>query len=388
MHALISRLSRTHEVTVVSFADPSTEAAAVAATGEIAAHVVAVANAASSAKGVARRLIQLRSVVSRDSLARRVYFRPEMQRAIDAVAAAQRFDLVIVEFAHMAGYTFPASAPVVLDEHNIEYDILRRTSQSERGLLRRAFNYVEYLKLRSEERSAWGRADGCMFTSERDRDMAIEAGCRTSVAVVPNGVDVTEFVPRPQPSGSDIVFVGADFYPNTDALRFYADEVLPEVRRQRPTARLVVVGAASNALRDRTREGVELIGTVADVRDHLAGAAVVIAPLRIGGGTRLKILEALAMARPVVATSIGAEGIDAIRGHDLLIADDASSLAHQTVRVLADTELARSIGDAGRRLVERRYDWDVAAGEVRRFARTLLAPRRAYRLVLGRERAS
>jgi glycosyltransferase involved in cell wall biosynthesis len=115
---------------------------------------------------------------------------------------------------------------------------------------------------------------------------------------------------------------------------------------------------------------------------------VVIAPLRIGGGTRLKILEALAMARPVVATSIGAEGIDAIRGHDLLIADDASSLAHQTVRVLADTELARSIGDAGRRLVERRYDWDVAAGEVRRFARTLLAPRRAYRLVLGRERAS
>jgi len=388
MHELIARLSRAHDVSVVSFVDPSGEAAAVEATGQIAARVVTVPNGASKATGVAKRLLQLRSMFSGDSVARLVYRTTAMQAAIDELAREVRFDLILVEFAHMAGYTFPSSAPVVLDEHNIEYDILLRTSQHERGLVRRAFSHLEYLKLRSEEPLAWSRADGCIFTSDRDRDMAIAAGCDAPVAVVPNGVDVTEFVPRPAPTGSEIVFVGADFYPNADALRFYADQVLPAVRRNVPAARLVVVGGAASVLRDRSRAGVELVGVVDDVRAYLARAAVVIAPLRIGGGTRLKILEAMAMARPVVATSIGAEGIDAVAGRDILIADDALGLARETARLLTDPDLARSVGQAGRELVERRYDWDVVAGDLRRFTRTLLAPRRAYRLVLGRERAS
>ena len=227
-----------------------------------------------------------------------------------------------------------------------------------------------------------------MFTSERDRELAVSAGCEVPTAVVPNGVDLIEFAPEETPTGSDIVFVGADFYPNNDAIRFYADEVFPVVRRSYPGARLVVVGGAANALRDRTREGVELLGVVENVREHVARAAVVIAPLRVGGGTRLKILEAMAMARPVVATRIGAEGIDARAGRDILIADDPRDLARETLRVLADAELARAIGSAGRELVQRRYDWDVLSADLRRFARALLAPRRAYRLALGRERAS
>jgi glycosyltransferase involved in cell wall biosynthesis len=276
----------------------------------------------------------------------------------------------------------------VLDEHNIEYDILRRTAEGDRAPLRRAFNYLEYQKLRSEERRAWARSDGCVFTSERDRDLAVSAGCDVPTAVVPNGVDVVEFAPADAPRGSDIVFVGADFYPNNDAIRFYANEVLPHVLRGLPGARLIVVGGAADALRDRPREGVELLGVVDNVREHIARAAVVIAPLRVGGGTRLKILEAMAMARPVVATRIGAEGIDALAGRDILIADDPRDLARETLRVLADPDLARQVGAAGRQLVQRRYDWDVLGGDLRRFARTLLAPRRAYRLALGRERAS
>jgi glycosyltransferase involved in cell wall biosynthesis len=317
-----------------------------------------------------------------------VYVTPAMQRAIDELAREQRFDLVLVEFAHMAGYVFPTSGAVVLDEHNIEYDILRRTAEGDRAPLRRAFNYLEYRKLRSEERRAWARADGCMFTSERDRDLAVSSGCEVPTAVVPNGVDVTEFAPAEAHTGSDIVFVGADFYPNNDAIRFYADEVLPEVLRGHGDARLVVVGGAANALRDRTRQGVVLLGVVENVREHIARAAVVIAPLRVGGGTRLKILEAMAMARPVVATRIGAEGIDALPGQDILIADDPRGLARETLRLLADPDLARSLGAAGRELAQRRYDWDVLSGDLRRFARGLLAPRRAYRLALGRERAS
>ena len=388
MHALVSRLSSTHRVTVLSFVAPDGETAAVEGTRRIAADVITVVNASASATVTAKRMRQLRSIASRHSFARHVYLTPAMQKAINEVSSTRRFDLVLVEFAHMAGYSFPTSGPVVLDEHNIEYDVLLRSSQGERGAIRRAFNYVEYLKLRAEERRAWTRADGCLFTSDRDRDLARRAGCDVPSAVVPNGVDLSEFVPGAAPTGSDIVFVGADFYPNANALRFYADDVLPAVLRATPLARLVVVGGAADALRDRPRQGVELVGVVDDVRPFLADAAVVIAPLRIGGGTRLKILEAMAMGRPVVATRIGAEGIEAVHGRDILIAEDADGLARETNRLLADRELAHAIGAAGRDLVERRYDWDVVAGELRRFARSLLAPRRAYRLVLGRERAS
>ncbi len=388
IHALVSRLSRTHDVTVVSFVGPNGEAEAVAATSQIAAHVVTVPNRYASATGWRKRLTQVRSLLARGSFVRLTLHTAAMQQAIDVLARQQSFDLVLVEFAQMAGYAFPTGGPVVLDEHNVEYDILRRSSVGERGLIRRIFNHVEYLKLRAEERRAWSRVDGCLFTSERDQRLARAAGCDVPTAVVPNGVDVAEFAPEDHRGRADILFFGADFFPNADALRFYADEVFPEVRRQRPSTRLVVVGGCASALAERRRDGVELVGPVADLRAYIAAAAVVVAPLRIGGGTRLKILEAMAMGRPVVATRIGAEGIDAAPGRELLIADDAASLARETLRLLRDPELAETIGAAARELVIRRYDWDQSASQLQRFVRGLVGPRHAYALVRGSERAS
>lgn len=388
MHALISRLSLAHEVTVLSFVGSDGEADGVAATRLIAKRVVTVTNGMTNATGRHKRVLQLRSMLGRSSFARLVFFTEEMQRTIDQLAREQRFDLVLVEFAHMAGYAMPASAAVVLDEHNVEYDVIRRSWRGERGLFRKAFNFAEYLKLRAEERRAWSRVDGCVFTSERDRALALAAGCQTPTSLAPNGVDVESFAPDIQTRAGGILFFGADFFPNTDALRFYADEVFPEVLRQRPSARLVVVGACVGALADRPRAGVELIGPVADVRRYIARSAVVIAPLRIGGGTRLKILEAMAMGRAVVATTIGAEGIEATPGRDLLIGDDAKTLAAETLRVLRDPELAETIGAAARELVTRRYDWDVSVAQLVRFVRGLVAPRHSYWLASERERAS
>jgi len=387
MHALVRRLSRAHEVTVLSFVGPTGEAEAVAETRRIAANVVTVPNGAASATGWRKRVVQLRSVVTGGSFARLTLHTEAMQEAIDALARRQSFELILVEFAQMAGYAFPSSGPVVLDEHNVEYDILQRSARAERGVLRRAFSYLEFLRLRAEERDAWSRVDGCMFTSERDRALAQEAGCSVPTAVVPNAVDLDEFAPVSGGNGNDILFFGADFSPNADALRFYADEVFPEVLRQRPSARLVVVGGCASALADRKRDGVELVGPVAEVRPYIAAASVVIAPLRIGGGTRLKILEAMAMARPVVATRVGAEGIDATPGRELLIADDAPGLARETLRLLRDPELAETIGAAARELVVRRYDWDRSASQLQRFIRGLVAPRHVH-APLGNERAS
>ena len=388
MHALVSRLSRSHDVTVVSFVDADGEHDAVAATHEIARRVVTVRNADASAKGLRKRWLQLRSLVSGRSYAHLVFTKLPMQQRIDDLAREQLFDVVIVEFAHMAHYVFPSAGPVVLDEHNIEYDLLQRSAKSGRGALAWLFESCEYRKLRTEERRAWSRVDGCLFTSERDRAVARQAGCAVPTAVVPNGVDTAEFAPDGAAGAADILFFGADFFPNTDALRFFADDVLPEVRHQRPGTRLRVVGGCVGALADRSREGVELVGRVPDVRSAIAKAAVVIAPLRVGGGTRLKILEAMAMGRPVVATQVGAEGIDAIDGRDLLIANDATGLARATVRLLRDSELAETIGAAGRDLVVREYDWDASARRLHRFIRGLLGSRRAFWPMPQRERAS
>jgi len=394
VHALVSRLASSHDVTLLSFVDASGEFDAVAATRRLVSRLVTVPNAASGARGLRKRLLQLRSFLGRDSFARIALTTPEMQHAIDVLTREGRFDLVLVEFAQMAGYAFPGTAPVILDEHNVEYDILRRSAEVDRGCVRRAFDLLEYLKLRAEERRAWSHVDACVFTSERDAQLARASGCVAPIAVVPNGVDTTDFSPAAARSdanarsGSTILFFGADFAPNADALRFYADEVFPEVRRQRPSARLVVVGDCVVALRDRERDGVDLVGRVRDVRARIASAAVVVAPLRIGGGTRLKILEAMAMGRPVVATTIGAEGIDAVAGRDLLIADDAAGLARETVRLLRDSELGETIGEAGRDLVVRRYDWDASARQLERFVRAFAAPRRQYWPSTRREHAS
>jgi glycosyltransferase involved in cell wall biosynthesis len=386
IHAFVTRLARAHDITLVTFAGRETAPRDVSALQRICSSVVTLADPPFEWSGRAKRQMQARSVASVSSYARAAYVTEGMQRAIDEAAQRSDFDITLVEFAQMSGYRFKETGPVVLDEHNVEYDILRRTFETEQALARKLYSFVEFLKFRREERAAWTRMDACVFTSVRDRDLALGRVTDERAAVVPNGVDTREFAPSAPSASRDVVFVGADFYPNADALRFYADEVLPLVRRESPASRLVVVGQAARALTDRWRAGVILVGPVPSVRPWLESAAVVVAPLRIGGGTRLKVLEAMAMARPVVATTIGAEGIDAVSGRDLLIADDPVGLARATLRVLEDRRLGEHIGLAGRRLVERRYDWDVIAGQLDRFLRAVLAPRPSYELALTGER--
>jgi polysaccharide biosynthesis protein PslH len=148
----------------------------------------------------------------------------------------------------------------------------------------------------------------------------------------------------------------------------------------------VVAGDAARALSDRPREHVAAVGPVEDVRPQLRAAALAVAPLRFGGGSNVRVLEAMALGRPVVATSVAINGIDAVSGRELFVADDAAGLAAATLRVLGDRELATQLGRSGRDLIERRYDWDLIAAQLDRFLRGLVAPHRLYRLAFGKER--
>jgi glycosyltransferase involved in cell wall biosynthesis len=190
------------------------------------------------------------------------------------------------------------------------------------------------------------------------------------LAVVPNGVDLNRYQGDFGPVEPDtLVFPGALTYEaNCEAIRFFLREIFPPIRQARPQATLYITGRTDGVDLSRLPlgEGVVLTGYLPDVRPRVARSAVCIAPLTLGGGTRIKILEAMALGTPVVATSKGAEGLEVTPGRDLLIADDPAGFAEAVVRVLASAELRASLSAAGRRVAER-YDWRAIGGQLNAF---------------------
>jgi glycosyltransferase involved in cell wall biosynthesis len=201
-----------------------------------------------------------------------------------------------------------------------------------------------------------------------------------STAVIPNAVDIDFFRPFADAANHEemsLVFCGAlNYHPNVDGLLFFLREIMPRLKKQYPALKLRVVGQRPPpAIAAQAGDGVELMGVVDDVRPHIAGATVVIAPIRIGGGTRFKILEAMAMAKPIVSTTIGAEGIDVHDGGDIVLADEPDQFAAGIARLLEDARLRRAMGAAARSLIERRYSWSASVARLEDFHAALLARR-------------
>ncbi len=379
MHGLMSGLARWHSVSVLSFVLPGGDhSAAIQATGQYCDEVVTVENDCFDAPGLHKRALQIKAtLLSPYSFRRTVGYRPSLQAALDEMVRRKHYDVINVEFSYLGYYRLPRSAKLVLDEHNIEYDILHRTFAIETRAARKLYNYLDYLKLRREERQLWRKFDGCTVTSVRDEQLLLRDCPTVRTAVVPNAVDTEFFRPRQTaPDPETIVFFGViDYQPNTDGVLFFLDEVLPRIKRHHPKAKVAIVGASPpEAVTARASADVMVTGFVDDVRPYLERASVIIAPLRIGGGTRLKILEAMAMAKPVVSTTVGAEGIDVTDGENLLLADEAEAFAAQVDRLLDDPALARHLGENARRLIERRYDWQASVRRLDHFYHELPAP--------------
>jgi glycosyltransferase involved in cell wall biosynthesis len=288
-------------------------------------------------------------------------------------------ELPFLAFHSLAKSPRGARAPrLVLDEHNIEFDVARQQARNEMGVARRIYNAINWRKIRREEIKIWTEFDGVAFCSAADQARALSLVPSMRSAVVPNAVNVEYFKPRPTNPPSDgctVIFFGAlNYFPNQDGVLYFLREVWPLIEKSTPKARLKIVGQdPTPEIRAHQGPRVEVAGKVDDLRPHLASAAVSIAPLRIGGGTRFKILEAMAMALPVVSTSLGAEGIDAEPGRHLLLGDDPASLAAAVSRVLSDPQLGSSLAREGRALVEERYSWDTAARTLEGLYRQVLA---------------
>ena len=383
----MAALGRRHDVTAVSLITPDVDAAAVErAMRRFCGEVILVP--ARPAGRIAKRLGQLGSLASPRSFERATFDRPSLRREIRRVLGSRRFDIATVEFPFLANQPLdarPDGAPAplrVLDEHNIEFDLARQQASDEHGLLRRVHNAVNWPKLRREEVHAFRTFDGVTFCSVADEQRARALVPSLRSTVVPNAVDIEEFRPDPGLPASDgqtVMFFGAiNYFPNVDGLLYLLREIWPRIEQSHPRARLKIVGQhPTPQILSFQGPRIEVTGKVDDLRPHLSSAAVTVVPLRIGGGTRFKILEAMAMARPVVSTSIGAEGIDARQGQDLLLADTPESFAQAVGRVLDDPRLGAELGRRGRALVEASYSWNAVGGRLEEFFLELLERRAA-----------
>jgi polysaccharide biosynthesis protein PslH len=331
-------------------------------------------------QGRAKRTAQLRSLFGLRSWDAISHRNEAMVSCLRERLARETWDAVVVEFAQMAVNLtgLPRGVPCVVDEHNVEYDLQRRSATSSSNPLRRTFLEANWRKLRREELAVWRTFDGVSVTSPRDLSIVQAHAPRARCVLSPNGVDLDEFTPPAGPPEPDtVIFFGAhNYFPNADGLRFLFAEIWPLVLAARPSVQLRIVGPLPPAdIVALQPPNVAFEGYVTDIVAEVGRAAVAIAPLRIGGGTRLKIVEAMALARPVVATSIGAEGIEVQHDRHLILADAPRNFADAVLRMLTQPAEAAALGLRGRRLVEGAYSWDTSAARLEHLLEELVERR-------------
>jgi sugar transferase (PEP-CTERM/EpsH1 system associated) len=309
-----------------------------------------------------KRLIQLLNAIRGKSYFLNLFVVPEMQHALDAISSLSHFDLALFESVLVAGYQLPEGTKTIIDQHNIEYELLERTYKHEKAPIRKWYNWRESRLLKQGEIERCWQADTVLVTSEREHNILRNLLSEKQIEVIPNGVDIDTFVQHnaSQEVSHQIIFTGTmDYFPNIDAVLFFARKCWPLIQQQIPDATWQIVGKNPPAEIKGLAElpGITVTGTVPEVHPYLAVSSVVIAPLQVGSGTRLKILEALAMKRAVVSTSIGCEGLAVEDGKHLIVADRPEQFALAVIKLLNNQAMRTALGNAGRALVETKYSW-------------------------------
>lgn len=382
---LMRQLAQRHEITYLAFAEPGTPAADVDGMKEVAAHVETIARA-EPAKGTARFYADAALHLA-DPLPYAVgkYRSRAFRRRLNDLLARQAFDLIVCDFL-VPAVNLPTRlpCPAVIFTHNVESEIWRRHAETKTGIDRWLYS-VQYRRMLRFEGGTLARFDGVLAVSDVDRNSFARlypGAIKLPVHVVQTGVDTDYFRPISNQqsaigNGLGLVFTGSmDWLPNEDAMLYFCRDVLPIIRAEEPAATVSIVGRAPTpAVRKLADDhaNIRVTGRVDDVRPYMHEAAVYIVPLRIGGGTRLKIFEAMAIGKAVVSTAVGAEGLPVVDGTHVVIADQPDAFARAVVALLRDPARRAALESAARTLVMERYDWSAVAGDLEsaleRFAR-------------------
>jgi len=375
---LMRQLARHHAITFLAYADPDQPAADIEGMRAVASEVITVPRRDPAKGTMAFYLDAARHLLDPRPYAVAKYESASYKAAVMRTLARTRYDLIVCDFLPPV-VNLPAQlpCPAVLFTHNVESEIWRRHASTAASTTRRVLYGMQHRRMCRFEARALSRFDGVLAVSDADRDTFARlypGTVRHPVHVVPTGVDTQFFSPwrsdddGPSPVGSRaLVFTGSmDWLPNEDAMVFFCREVLPLIRAEEPEVTLAIVGRAPTpaVLRLAELPGVSVTGRVDDVRPAMAEAAVYVVPLRIGGGTRLKIFEAMAMAKAVVSTTVGAEGLPVTAGEHLMLADEPRGFARAVVRLLRDVDRRRALEQAARQLVVAKYDWAAVAGDL------------------------
>ena len=288
---------------------------------------------------------------------------------LDALLAREHFDAVVCDFLPpVVNLPDRLPCPSIVFTHNVEAEIWRRHAEQAANPVSKALLTQQWKRMLRFESAALARFDLVLAVSDADaRTFArlYPDSLKAPVHVVQTGVETDYFTPAASPAdAAHMVFTGSmDWLPNEDGMTYFCREILPRIRESEPDATLSIIGRAPTPAVKKLGEipGVEVTGRVDDVRPHIARGAVYVVPLRIGGGTRLKIFEAMSMAKAVVSTTVGAEGLPVTSGRDVEIADEPARFAHSVVRLMRDAGARQAIESAARSLVVERYDWSAVA---------------------------
>jgi glycosyltransferase involved in cell wall biosynthesis len=382
----MTELAQRHDVTAAMLVDEEFDAEECRLAMQVYCREVALVPNPYGREGLAKRFLQLRSLASTRSFERLRVTVPGLQQVLDRILRRARFDIVNLEFPYLGHYRLRQAPPgqrvppVVVDSHEIAYDLARQFAEVAGSVGRRLYARANWRKLKREELGTYRDADGVYLCSTDDerRLLAEVPGART--AVIPNAADVEYYQPRATdapPDGHTVIYFGLlSTIPNIDAVTHFIQDIWPQIAAAHPAARCKIIGGRPPAsLLALAGPRVEMTGFVADLRPHLATAAAVVVPLRLGGGTRLKIVEAMAMGKAIVSTTLGAEGIEAMPGRDLLVEDQPAAFASAVIRLLTEPSLAARIGRSARKLAIERYSWSQAARALEDFYRRILEAR-------------
>ncbi len=293
------------------------------------------------------------------------------------------FDAVQMETSNLFSYldiirSAPSRPLVLLDWHNIDSELMARYSSEAGGLPKKLIARRTASLLKALEAKLVNLCDAHTVVSEVDKQKLLRHNPSANVTVIPNGVDSTKFSPSDAPSDHrSLLFVGSmDYHANADSVMWFARTVWPEISRRYPSLKFNIVGRSpARNIQLLASDKICVTGTVDDVRPFYADALAVIVPLRVGGGTRLKILEAMAMGVPVISTRLGAEGVTAADGQEILLADSEPEMMAALDRITTDMQFRQELATRARRLVEQCYDWSSIGYQLRTVYLDLLKSR-------------
>ena len=369
---LMRHLAQRHAITYLSFADPSSTQAERDGMREVCEHLEVIPRTDPAKGSIAFYADAASRVVDRLPYAVGKYRSAAYRRALTHLLEHGHFDLIVCDFL-VPAVNLPATlpCPAVVFTHNVEAEIWRRHHERQTNPIARLLYRQQWQRMLQFEAATLRRFDLVLAVSDADRQTLqrlYPADLRAPVFTVATGVDPSFFAPRDEaPRSNHLVFTGSmDWIPNEDAMKHFCHEILPLVRAHEPTTTVSIVGRAPTPAVQRLAEipGVEVTGRVDDVREYIARAAAYVVPIRIGGGTRLKIFEAMAMAKAVVSTTVGAEGLPVTDGQDVVIADAPAAFADAIVALLRDPSRRARLERAARNLVVARYDWSAVSGQL------------------------